>query len=208
MFSATSGFNSAIVEVDILITYAGRNTRNIDKYATFNKSALILLCSKFEAFIEEFLEEYSYECCQICDNKNLDTALFNHLLEVQINHLEKVKNNQTRRLPVLQNISLLVDANTNSLIGFKVDSKFNFGKHGQKELTNLLTKFGFKSFNDRKITENFYRKFNSLFNIRNNIIHEDATPSLTHQDVKDFKILLQTFCNDLDLDGEAKINTL
>lgn len=208
MFSALSDFNSAIVEVDILIRYASRNSRNIDKYATFNKSALILLCSKFEAFIEEFLEEYSYECCQICNNKTVDSILFNHLLEVQINQLEKVRNNLTKRLPILRNISLLVETNTNSLSGFKVDSKFSFGKHGQKELTKLLTKFGFKAFNDQKISEDFYRKFNSLFNIRNNIIHEDATPSLTHQDVKDYKNLLQSFCNDLVLDGETKINSI
>lgn len=208
MFNAISDFDSAITEVDILIRYASRNLKSIDKYATFNKSALILLCSKFEAFIEEYLEEYAYECCQKCNNKNIDSVLFNHLLDVQLNQLEKVKHNKTKRLPFLQNISLLVETKKNLLNGFEVDSKFSFGKHGQKELTKLLMKFGFESFNNQKIDEEFYKKFNSLFNIRNNIIHEDATPSLTHKDVKDFKTLLQSFCKDLALDGEKKINAL
>lgn len=208
MLSATQDFNSALVEVNILITYATRNTSNINKYATFNKSAIILLCAKFEAFVEEFLEEYAYECCNRTTNKSIDSPLMNHILDCLISNLDNVKNNTARRRPVLNQISSLVESSTNPMNGFTVDSKFSFGKHGQRELTKLLTKFGYKTFNETKTTEGFYRLFNSLFNIRNNIIHEDATPTLTHRNVRSYKDLLEKFVEDIDNLGQSRIDAL
>ena len=67
---------------------------------------------------------------------------------------------------------------------FKVNAKFNYGKHGQKEIEKLLTTFGFSKFTKEESTISFMKKFNSLNAIRNNIIHEDATPSLTNKDVE------------------------
>ncbi len=57
-FEALAGFDVALEEVNILIKSALKNEKNELYYKAINKSAILLLAAKFEAFIENILEEY------------------------------------------------------------------------------------------------------------------------------------------------------
>lgn len=208
MLSAKNDFDTALAEVTILLNYAKRNARNMSKYSLFNKAAIVLLCSKFEAFVESFLAEYAYEMCNRCDSSSLDKSIFNCLSEVLIEELEKNKKNIPRRNATLSKIADLHSNTPSPVNTFNSNPKFKYGKHGQKEMTRLLTRFGFGDFNSAIIIDGFYSNFNSLLNIRNNIVHEDATPSLTHLDVKNYLDLLNDFSNKIDRAGTSKIVAL
>lgn len=74
----------------------------------------------------------------------------------------------------------------------------------QGEIERLLKTFGFKEFVTVDLIKTFFVRFNSLNAIRNNIVHEDATPSLTHQDVKDYLDAVIDFIKELASVGTAK----
>ena len=49
----------SLSEIDILLDYASRNSANIHKYQLFNKVSIVLLSTKFEVFLEDFIDEHS-----------------------------------------------------------------------------------------------------------------------------------------------------
>lgn len=192
-FSAVTDFNDALKEINILLENANESISNNLRYATYNKSAIVLLCGKFEAFIESFLEEFSFYLLNSFTNKQLNDHIRNHLLENVISELDRKKNSVEKRNKVLLKFVKILGESEILCNEFEVNAKFNYGKHGQKELVNLLTKFGFKNFADEEINKNFYEKFNSLNSIRNNILHQDSTPSLTHGDVINYRDEMLSF---------------
>lgn len=195
---STEDFYNAIKEIQLLINYSKRNQKNFLKYAAFNKAALVLLCAKFESFLENFLEEYAFEQMNISSNKTLSNDLLEHLIDNILEELETTKNNPIkRRTHVYSLVNLCGNEEVSPVTGFKVNSKFKGGKHGQNEVERLLKKFGFNSVLKEKIASTFFAKFNSLNNIRNNIVHEDATPTLTHGDVQDYLDIITSFVNRL-----------
>ena len=182
-FSAISDFEDALKEINILMDNAAQNIDSSIKYATYNKAAVVLLCGKFEAFIESFLEEYAFFLLNSFTNKQLTTHIKNHLLDNLVSELEKKKNHIEKRNHVLLKFTKILGDEEILCNDFEINAKFNYGKHGEAELTKLLKKFGFHEFAEIEDNKVFYTKFNSLNMIRNNILHQDSTPSLTHGDV-------------------------
>ena len=65
----------SLSEIDILLDYASRNTANIHKYQLFNKVSIVLLSTKFEVFLEEFIEEHSTRMLNGHTNATLPSKL-------------------------------------------------------------------------------------------------------------------------------------
>jgi Glu-tRNA(Gln) amidotransferase subunit E-like FAD-binding protein len=191
--SAVTDFDEALKEINILISNAIESSNYDLKYATYNKSAIVLLCGKFEAFIESFLEEFSYYVLNSFTNKQLNDHIKNHLLENIIIELEKKKPFIDKRNEVLFKFVKILGEEEIMCNEFEINTKFNYGKHGEKELVKLLNKFGFINFAEEEINKRFYSKFNSLNSIRNNILHQDSTPSLTHGDVENYRDEMLSF---------------
>lgn len=96
-----------------------------------------------------------------------------------------------------------------------VNNKFNYGKHGSKELQSLFSRIGFGDIYARclitvdtseSLTSSSANKgsvsadIDSLTNIRNNIIHTDANPAaLTRRDVLKYRNSIWEFCFQVDL---------
>lgn len=78
-----------------------------------------------------------------------------------------------------------------------------YGKHGQKEIESLFERHGLKAFITSAPIRNSLQMMNSLFSIRNNVIHEDASPSLTHQTIKAHKDNIMHFVDLLEIDITA-----
>lgn len=207
-FEATTDFTDAIVEIEMLIDYAKENTNTFSKYALFNKSSIILLCTKFETFLENFLQEYAYINLKTFDNKTLDTHIYEHILKNQIELLKLDFTNKENRDIHLENVINLCGSHTfQDIQNFNINSKFNYGKHGQKEIEKLLREFGLNTELSTEIKSRFFNNFNALNAIRNNIIHEDATPSLTHQDVEFHLNEIKTFIFELNDKAMSKYNS-
>ncbi len=202
-FDATADFENTMVEVQILIDYAKKNTKNILRYSTFNKSAIVLLCSKFESFLENFFEEYAFHHADISDGIRIDNQMLEHYTNVIIDELTKITLKEKRK-PLIEKIVMLHNNVACDLTEYQINAKFNYGKHGEKQVKKLMLSFGFEEF-IQQANVVFYTQFNYMNHIRNNIIHGDATPGLTHQDVLSYKDLLVDFAIDLDKAGNKKL---
>jgi hypothetical protein len=196
-FESVNDFNEAIKEIHILIENANLSINDNLKYRTFNKSSIVLLCGKFESFIEGFLEEFGFYILNNFSNKQLETYIKEHLIDILIKDLENKKNNPIKRGEILMKFVKILGNDEVLCNEFEINSKFSYGKHGQSEVTKLLKKFGFNEFADSEENKIFYEKFNSLNNIRNNILHQDSTPSLTHQDVENYLAILEKFIENI-----------
>jgi len=197
---SVEAFNDACQEVHLLIDYSKRNNKIIKRYATFNKAAVVLLCAKFEAFFEDFLEEYANFHLNISSNHSIDRSIYGHIIDCIVNHLEVIKGKPEKRNEIVNKLETLCGSNEVRPINtFQVDPKLRFGRHGQKEIERLLKAFGFSDYAILDDVKSFFITFNSLLNIRNNIVHEDATPSLTHQTVEQYMKSVKSFVNGLEV---------
>jgi len=195
---AITQFEEACGEIHILIDYSKKNRANFKRYAAFNKAAIVLLCAKFEACLESFLEEYAYYHLNNSSNLTLNRDIFDHLVDCIIDLLEfNKKNKSKRKINIKELTELCGTSEVKPLSRYPINSKLRLGKHGQTEVERLLTSFGFALYVDNEETKVFFRSFNSLNNIRNNIVHEDATPSLTHQDVQNYLVVVSKFITGL-----------
>jgi hypothetical protein len=199
-------FEEACKEIHLLLDYSKRNNKNVSRYATFNKAAIVLLCAKFEAFLESFLEEYAFYHLNISSNHSVDRCLYDHIVDCIINHLEVHKGKPEKRKEIIAKLELLCGSTEiRPISNFHVDPKLRFGKHGQGEVERLLKAFGFRDYTIEEDVKSFFIKFNSLNSIRNNIIHEDKTPSLTHQTVQSYLDSVKIFIDGLKTIAVSKM---
>lgn len=195
---AVDEFEKACLEIHLLIDYSKRNSKDFQKYATFNKAAIVLLCAKFEAFFENFLDEYAFYHLNNSSNHTLDRCLYDHLVDCILIHLETFKGKPEKRKEGVAKLEVLCGATEiRPINSFQIDPKLKFGKHGQGEVQRLLKAFGFSEYVIQEKVKSFFITFNSLNSIRNNIIHEDATPSLTHQNVQSYLDSVKQFIDGL-----------
>jgi len=224
-FTSLKYFYNALSEVDILVSSAKENEKEKIKYLTYNKATILLLTSKFESFLENLIEEY----IDYINSMNIKAKYLPEVLK--INHtIHSINNSQNiighahkiqEQVNLFESISNLWDGN-NIFNKLCIKSKFNYGKHGEKDLIKLFKNIGIQNiFDEVKIfeTENsmlgytkkqldFKGKFNSLIYIRNNIVHQDDTPNLTHIDVIEYKKFIIKFVNELIVVLENKLDEI
>ena len=100
-FYSINDFNIAKKEIHILIENANISINENLKYKTFNKSSIVLLCGKFESFLESFLAEFGYYILNNFSNRQLESYIKNHLIDILIKDLEIKKNNIHKREEIL-----------------------------------------------------------------------------------------------------------
>ena len=66
-------------------------------------------------------------------------------------------------------------------------TKFSYGKHGRSEIVSLFERHGLGGFIKDSEPKECLDMMDSMIAIRNNVIHQDATPSLTHRQVEEHK---------------------
>lgn len=195
-FDAYNEFITALEEIDILIKSAEESEENILKYKIYNKASIVLLCGKLEAFLESFIEEYFYIITSNYTNNQYNDDIKYHLTEVLLKEVEN-KPNQEKKFLLFKQLARLHGETDVKCSELRPDCKFNYGKHGEGEVKKLLKKAGLSSICEIEDTKIFFTKFNSLNNLRNNILHQDATPTLTLSDVKEHKKVIEDFVNNL-----------
>lgn len=178
---------SNISEINIMLDYSKQNQTDIKKYQMFNKVAVIMLCTKVEVFLEEFMDEHSRMIIQGHTNTSLPTKIKDIFVETAVSNASGVKKKNDRNSFLQSLMTLLKDDGCpiSNITNIRPSTKFSCGKHGQKEIESLFKRHGLEQFIRTIDAQNYLRKMNSLFAIRNNVIHEDACPSLTHQTIED-----------------------
>lgn len=193
---------NSVVEVDMLLDYASNNTENIKRYQLFIKASVVLLSTKFEVFLEEFIDEHSRMVLAGHTNATISTELKNKYIDTAVDMVRET-NNRTKKNQYLSMVSKLLINSGESISTFsriRPSTKFSFGKHGQKEIEALFERHGLKAFITSEPIHNLLQFMNSLFSIRNNVIHEDASPTLTHQTIQDHKDNIMRFVDLLEND--------
>jgi hypothetical protein len=210
-FDAYDEFVEALDEVRVLVRSAARSTLRDKYYKAINKSSVLLLTAKFESFLENILEEY----LSFINKKNLEAKKIPNIYKLHhtfpvIEMICEHKANGHKHVEIiktLQDIARLWALEDEKFAELDIQFKFNYGKHGEKEVIKLFEKIGIHNiFLKIKIYEyiggvrtqiDIKGKFNSITNIRNNIIHSDANPALTHTQIKQYLTTFQKFAKAL-----------
>lgn len=221
-FSCQEDFVSALTEVDILVRVAESHQNKPDEYAIFNKACLLFLVAKFEVFLENAVAEYTFRLGKL----RLPAMHFPEVIKLHcaryliddqfLAALENLKPSAAERL---QELTLLWHS-THQLDSIKIDKSFDYGTHGQNAITRLFARIGIEDIFEvcavyesrESLSEeieiqspvDIAADINSMTGIRNNILHNDATPNLTHWQILEYRQHLILFANKLvELLGES-----
>ena len=200
MIESVDDFKGNLSEIDTLVVYADHNQQNVDKYKLFNKTAIILLCTHFEVFVEAFIAEH-VDILKLCyKSDTLPQYMKDNYINDTIKSLKElgVPSKKQKPLRALFRLHDSVPSDMPTIGDLVIDMKYSFGKHGQDETEKLFKKFGFAGFVNSPSFQDPFQKINSAINIRNNIIHEGSAPTLTHTDVITFKDEFKKFADGLE----------
>lgn len=213
-FESLTSFSSALEEVETLIIAAESEVDNKLRYLTYNKASLLLLLGKFENFLEQSIEEY----VERINSLSLYVGCIPD--DLKINHsiylFEKNKETLGQKHKQDEQTELFVELGTlwrgNEIFRkLSVNSKFNYGKHGGKEMVRLFNNIAIPDIfevikvyekkesmlSDELAEVNLKDEINTMTNLRNNIIHQDATPNLTHVNLVRYRDFLKDFAHEL-----------
>lgn len=221
-----SDFLRTLEEVDILLFSAEECIHEEAKYAAYNKSALLLLSGKFENFVEILTEQYVFLVNKLNLRSSLlpDEMRLHHTYAI-IDKLSKKSKNSSQSDEIKRMLSEIgsiwvSDTNFNQL---NIDCKFAYGKHGESELVKLFKPIGIKDvfsevevfifdssldYDSTRKRVDFKGTFNSVMNMRNNILHQDASPSLTHKSVREYKLSFESFADAVTITLDNSLNKL
>lgn len=140
MIGSVDDFKRRLSEIEILITYARNNQRTLDKYKLFNKTAIVLLCSHFEVFVETFIAEH----VDVLKSSYNSTTLPQYMKDNYIDDTVKAyKDNpqpskKQKPLKALFQLHSSSAVSMSSLNDLMLEIKYGFGKHGQGETDKLF----------------------------------------------------------------------
>lgn len=200
MVGSVDDFKNRLKEIDTLIAYAKANTRSLDKYKLFNKTAIVLLCTHFEVFVEAFLAEH-VDVLKSCYNSlTMPQYMKDNFIDDTFKAYKEVPqpSKKPKPLKALFQLHGSNPLNMMALSDLMLEIKYGFGKHGQTETDKLFKKFGFGDFVKTATYQDSFRKINSAIAIRNNIIHEGSAPTLSHANVIDYKECFLRFAEELE----------
>lgn len=201
MIDSVDAFKDRIKEIDILLTYASNNQRTLDKYKLFNKTAVVLLCTHFEVFVESFIADHVDALKRCYKSDTIPQYMKDNYINDTIKSLKDLACPSKKAKP-LRALFRLHDSKVldmSAISDLEIDMKYSFGKHGQDDTAKLFRKFGFAAFVDSPAFKAPFRNINSAINIRNNIIHEGSAPNLSHNDVIMYKNDFLKFATELEL---------
>lgn len=200
----------SIGEIDILLRYAARNESGVDviKYQLFNKISIVLLATKLEVFIEEFIEEHVERQLQNHINQTFPKELREKYFDRGIELITE-KKQRDRKEHLFRLLMILYGGDKAGITQLKdicPSTKFSYGKHGQTEIVSLFERHGLGAFIKSSEPKECLDMMDSMIAIRNNVIHQDATPGLTHRQVEEHKknVLRFVGCLEFNLQQNRK----
>lgn len=200
MIESIVDFTNNLKEIDILASYSQANRKSVEKYKLFNKTAIVLLCSHFETFVEAFISEHVDALKACYNNGNVPQYMKDNYINDTIKSLKNLAEPSKRKksLNALFKLHDSIRVEMSNLNDLELDMRYSFGRHGQEETERLFKKFGFKGFVESEDFIEPFQKINSAISIRNNIIHEGSAPTLSYEDLKIYKNAFLQFADGLE----------
>jgi hypothetical protein len=214
-FSCHDEFISALQEVDILLSVAEDHQKKPLEYATFNKACLVFLVAKFEVFMEEIVGEYAFRIEQLeLPSERFPDIIKLHCVRYLMDEqfLAALGNLKASSIERLKEISVLWHSG-HKIDSIRIDKSFDYGKHGQNAIVKLFSRIGIEDIfeacpvyeTEESLSGDFetpqmvdiVADINSMTGIRNNILHTDANPNLTHSQISDYKTHIVLFADKL-----------
>ena len=211
-------FATTLVEVDLLLSESdecapGKERANEALAAALNKAALLLLMGKFEAFLESTAEEFLFAVNQVgAHARHIPERL---LLEHSVQAVSVAKDKlASGDVPGLRAVFVALGRRWSELepcSDLVVSCKFSYGKHGEAEMVKLFKRLGIDDVftvvtvttlgetydGQAPTTIDIKGMVNSLTGIRNNILHQDESPTLTSDSLRQQSAALKMFAVEL-----------
>jgi hypothetical protein len=224
------GFAKTLVEVELLLREAedaapGTPQANEPKFAVMNKSALLLLTGKFEAFLEGAAEDFLFAINQVgARARHLPVRiLLEHSIRAVQDAEQKLNNGD---MDAMRSTFVALGrywVDLDPCANLNISCKFNYGKHGEGEVIRLFKRMGIDDvFTKITIIDDAVEVYegdtpplldlkgmvNSLTGMRNNILHQDETPNLTTASLRKQSVALQHFATALVAALQAVVDDL
>ena len=106
----------SLSEIDVLLDYASQNIGTISKYQLFNKVSIVLLSTKLEVFIEEFLEEHTLRALKGHTNKTIPNQLKDRYFDRAVDLISKERS-RNKKNTLLTSLLTLYGNNEQSIDG-------------------------------------------------------------------------------------------
>jgi hypothetical protein len=175
-----------------------------------NKSAVLLLTGKFEAFLEDAAEDFLFAVNQVgAKGKHIPTRIMaEHSVEAVRGVEQSLRRGDTESIRAVFGALARYWVDAEPCAALKVSCKFNYGKHGDREVIRLFKRMGiddvFATVTVMDETAGSYDGgapapfdvqglVNSLTQIRNNILHQDKSPNLTPVNLRKQCAALKSF---------------
>ena len=213
VFPSRDNFLGSLSEVQRILRRARRSRSITAEYNICIKSALLFLVAKFEAFLEDVISEY----VQVVENTGLCPSELPDVLKLHCadnlideKFISDLRHHRPSALRTIERVSKLC-IGEDSVTSLDLDKTFDYGRHGQKAIVRLFSRIGVTDvFESCPIFEyvqtitgrvrvpiHIQGDINALTNYRNTILHDDVTPSVTHQQIRDYQKHLVQFSNRL-----------
>ncbi|WDC83743.1 hypothetical protein PL321_14480 [Caloramator sp. mosi_1] len=177
--------------------------------------ALILLTIKFEFLIEEILSDYIDEINNLFKQNSINSFYMpnelkhQYCLDLLNENIDNIKNKKVEKMQNIYKQVINFWSNTGEFSPLDLKIKFNYGKHGSKEIIKIFNKVCIQNiFDNIKYYENsdslleerseidIKGKLDSMISIRNNVIHEDTNPNITPEQISEYKEIVVYFLNE------------
>jgi hypothetical protein len=225
IFECINKFNNECnKDIDKLIQFSREYDESVQ---LFISSAIVLLGAKFESCIENIISEYVDKINTEAD-KNLipNTLKYSSIYHKLSNYKDKLSANHFNCFSndgdFLTEIELFINNVINNSNNLIINNKFNYGKHGYKELVNLFNNIEINikddcfdkqhpksELYDYVIGEiSFESKFNEFMNYRNKVAHQNEYPNITSDDIKKIVETFKEFIKSIDLELCSRIKKM
>lgn len=201
-----------------------KSFNNVYNNSTIYKSIILLLVAKMEKYVKDSAADYFDEIikknvkAQELPQKFKNELVMRLASQIENNHINNCNKEEYKKN--IKNISIAWDDNV-TISNIDVDNKLPMSSHGTTEIENIYKKLGFDNILSTipdieilsplgvtKTLVSVKDKINSLIGLRHNIIHSDATPSITKEDVNLFINVITNFVNFIDLKLDESLKNI
>ena len=197
-FESIKKFNRECdVDINKLIGFSKKQ----DDIQLFISSAVVLLGAKFESCIESLIEEYVNKINSKSNKGSIpDELKYSSIYNKFCKYKERINKNHfdcfSTNSDFLDDFSSFVITIMDNSNALEINNKFDYGKHGYKELVKLFKNIAINIEEDKfnKFPKDglfqgiiqeisFKDEFNKFTNNRNIVIHQNECPNITDDDV-------------------------
>ncbi|QOJ16258.1 MAG: hypothetical protein HRU76_01010 [Phycisphaeraceae bacterium] len=212
-------FAATLAEVELLLRESdeaapGGPREDERRAAVLNKAALLLMTGKFEAFLETAAEDFLFAVNQVGGATRFipPRMLAEHSVKAVAGIDLKLSGGDIAGVSAIFAGLAKMWGNVDPCSDLAIACKFNYGKHGESEVIKLFKRFGIDDvFAQVPVVDDATERYegqapplvdvkgmvNSLTGIRNNILHQDESPSLTSDGLRKQIATLHKFAVEL-----------